>query len=365
MRSSETDIIADYKLFRPPFKDTLYNVKFDTDEERPRDKRSEDPRAMSSWRAFHYEVAKSFTFRVIIIITIMVNVAAIILESLPEEGTRYGFFCMICDRMCLGIFLFEAGVNIIALHTKYFKQVEHVMDFVILLLSCCELLERPALSFAHPQLVDRIFSKFRVLRSLRLLRALRIFGRFSSGVRRVLIALKAKWFLILAAFLWIFIILHVASTIAVIVYYDRLPDYFANYGTAFITMLRVMLRAQWSEIAAAGDYAALSFLCAFVVLGHYGGVMILVAVFTYAILTGEKDVKKKDKRNDSQEELGDAYFAMVRDSYRGERGEPDSYEKRRLDDVLAMLPLIEHVRMVNIQTKDLISECIADTGTAS
>ena len=364
MRSSNTDIIADYKLFRPPFKDTLYNVKFDTDEERHRDKRSEDPRAMSSWRAFHYEVAKSMTFRAIIMITIIVNVAAIILESLPEEGTRYGFFCNICDRMCLGIFLFEAGVNIIALHTKYFKQVEHLMDFFILILSCCELLERPALSFAHPQLVDRIFSKFRVLRSLRLLRALRLFGRL-SGVRRILVALRAKWFLILAAFLWIFIVLHVASTIAVVVYYDRLPDYFANYGTAFITMLRVMLRAQWSEIAAAGDYEALSFLSAFVILGHYWAMMMLVAVFTYAILTGQKDVTKKEQRNDSQEELGDAYFAMVRDSYRGERGGPDSYEKRRLDDVLAMLPLIEHVKMVNIQTRDLISECLVDLGHTS
>ena len=348
------------------FQDEWYDAKYDADQEVRRFEAPDvqsDPRNMASWRQYHYEVAESDFFQWMILVVIAINIVAIVVESIPEVSSRWTFYAMIVDRLCLGVFVFEAGVNIIAYRSDYFKKLGYWMDLIILLLSVVEVLERLVISLDNnPQLVDRVFSVFRVLRSMRLLRALSWVGKHGQNAFKlasVLVSLPPKSNLILASMILIFATLHIFTVIGVIVYRESIPEYFGDYSLAFVTMFRVMLRAQWIDIAYSHDAKALPFLCFFVVFGYYYIVMTLVAVFTFALLTGGNryDKQLKAKKSKERDKLIEAYLKMRRETkvvWQEQKHRQPCYETRHAKEVLALLPIIEHVKMVNLQTKELI-----------
>ena len=355
------------KHFLNRFQDEWYDAKYDADQESRRFEPpnvQEDPRNMASWRQYHYEVAESSMFRGMILLVIILNVVAIIFESIPEFSSRWTFYAMIVDRLCLGVFVFEAGVNIIAYKLDYFQNLGYIIDFVILLASVVEVLERLVISLDNnPQLVDRVFSVFRVLRSMRLLRVLNWLGKhqYVGGLGSVLVSLPPKSNLIIASMLLIFAILHIFTVIGVVVYRESIPEYFGDYNLAFVTMFRVMLRSQWIDIAYSHDSKALPFLCFFVVFAYYYIVMTLVAVFTFALLTGGNryDKQRKAEKNKERDKLIEAYLKMRRETkvvWQEQKHRQLCYETRHAKEVLALLPIIEHVKMVNLQTKDLIHD---------
>lgn len=163
-----------------------------------------------------------------IIAVIIFNAVILGLETVPSVNAGYGSLLSLLDRICLSIFVIELLLAIISMGGRFFRDPWRLFDFVVVGI---------ALLPAH--------GAFSVLRSLRILRVLRLVSaapRMRSVVTALLSAIPG-----LSSIIAIMLLLfYVAAVVATKLFANSFPEWFGSISASMYTLFQVMTLESWS-----------------------------------------------------------------------------------------------------------------------
>ncbi|PVB62941.1 ion transporter [Labrenzia sp. 011] len=163
-----------------------------------------------------------------IVAIIVVNAVTLGLETSPAVMREMGGLLLFLDRLILGIFVIELALRLYAHGLKFFRDPWSVFDFTIVAIALM-----PA------------SGAFSVLRSLRILRALRLISVVPS-LRRVIGGLVAALPGMGSIMVLMALVFYVFSVMATKLYGEAFPDWFGTIGRSLYTLFQVMTLESWS-----------------------------------------------------------------------------------------------------------------------
>lgn len=319
------------------------------------------PEVMTVFHNFHYMLATSKLFQSIIFAVIIINMIVIIINAIPSIQGKASFYMIIIDRICLGIFIFECAVNIIAFRNNYFNSISHIFDFAIIILSIVETLESPlALITNNTSQLKTVLLCFRGLRSLRIFRAMRIFNFFPSFRKTFQTATQASSTIISMLVLWFFTI-HIFTIYAYIKYKDSQPENYGTFNIAFNSMFRCSMHANWGRLAFANDGEAMIFMAIYVFVEYIIFFAILNAIITSSMVyhsqkLDEKKLMKKDKIIESIErEQADLFKQSTRQKI---NNTPASFYVKKEKEVMSILEDVESMILIQKEMEKLVESVL-------
>ena len=164
-----------------------------------------------------------------IVTLIIVNAAALGLETSPTIASFAGDFLGAIDRIILVIFTVEITLRIIAYGRAFWRDGWSLFDFSIVAISLM-----PATG------------GFSVLRSLRIIRVLRLISTVKS-MRRVMGAMLSAIPSMGAVITLLGLIFYVAAVMATKLYGPDFPDKFGTIGDSFFSLFQVMTLEGWAD----------------------------------------------------------------------------------------------------------------------
>lgn len=321
----------------------------------------ETPDVMTVFHNFHYREATSIIFQIIIFVVILINMAVIIVNAIPSIQGKVSYYMIIIDRICLGIFIFECAVNIIAFRNHYFKSLSHILDFCIILLSIVETLESPlAVVTKDTSQLKTILLCFRGLRSLRIFRAMRIFNFISSFKKTFQTALNASDLIISMLVLWFFSI-HIFTIYAYIKFKDSQPENYGTFSVAFNTMFRCSMHAMWGEMAFANGGEAMHFMSIYIFVQYIVFFAILNAIITSSMVyhsqkLDEKKLMKKDKEVERIERKQADLFKQSTNYKRNT--EPTPFYVKKENEIMSILEDAESMIFIQKEMERLVESVL-------
>ena len=170
----------------------------------------------------------SKAFQNTILIVIVINSIILGLQTSSIITASIGGVLEILDMICLGIFIIEMLLKMIAYKfVGYFKSAWNWFDFIIIITS--------VLSGLAVLSSIRILRVFRVFRSLKGLRGFKMIGAIGKSIPGM------SW----TAFL-LLIIYYIFSIIGVTQFGERFPEWFGDIPKAMYTLFQVMTLESWS-----------------------------------------------------------------------------------------------------------------------
>ncbi|KZM51445.1 ion transporter [Labrenzia sp. OB1] len=163
-----------------------------------------------------------------IIAIIVLNAVTLGLETSPAVMRDIGGALLFLDRLILAIFVIELALRLYAHGLKFFKDPWSVFDFTIVAIALM-----PA------------SGAFAVLRSLRILRALRLISVVPS-LRRVIGGLVAALPGMASIMVLMALVFYVFAVMATKLYGAAFPEWFGNIGASLYTLFQIMTLESWS-----------------------------------------------------------------------------------------------------------------------
>lgn len=173
-------------------------------------------------------LVESDHFEKVIVVIIALNALTLGLESfshIPENLLRLLF---ILDSLFLTIFIVELALKAFAYRARFFHDPWRVFDFLIVGIACL-----PA------------SGAFSVLRSLRILRALRMISAIPT-LKKVVNGLVSAIPGLGAVIIIIGIIFYVSSVMATKLFGEQFPEWFGNIALSSYSLFQVMTLESWS-----------------------------------------------------------------------------------------------------------------------
>ena len=166
-----------------------------------------------------------------IIALIVANAITLGLETSPAIVARFGDVLFAIDRAVLGVFVVELLLRFFVYRRRYFHDPWRVFDFVIVGIALM-----PA------------SGAFSVLRSLRVLRAMRLISMVPSmrGVVNALLTALPGMASIIGLMA---LVLYVSAVMATKLFGAIAPEYFGSLGASLFTLFQVMTVEGWPDIA--------------------------------------------------------------------------------------------------------------------
>ncbi|WP_429884732.1 ion transporter [Geoalkalibacter halelectricus] len=180
------------------------------------------------WRARLQAKLESRRVQRFIIAVIILNGIVLGLETEPRAMASFGETLRFLDRICMGIFVVEIGLFLVAMGPRFFRDPWRVFDFIVVGIALL-----PAAG------------AFAVLRSLRVLRVLRLVSaapQMRSIVRALLSAIPG----LSSICLLLMLIFYVAAVIATNLFAASFPEWFGSIGASMYTLFQVMTLESWS-----------------------------------------------------------------------------------------------------------------------
>ncbi|MBC6462102.1 ion transporter [Actinomadura sp. HBU206391] len=196
---------------------------------------------------------------------IVVNAAALGLETSPAVVERYGGLLHGVDRVALYVFVVELLAKAYVYRLRFVRDPWNIFDAVIVGISLAP----------HSGTLS-------VLRALRILRALRLISVVPS-LRRVVSALLSAMPGMASIAVLLGLVLYVAAVMATKLYGATNPEYFGDLGSSLFTLFQVMTGEAWSEVARAVMkehpsawifFVVFILICTFVVLNLFIAVVV-------------------------------------------------------------------------------------------
>ncbi|KAK8884148.1 hypothetical protein M9Y10_043254 [Tritrichomonas musculus] len=318
----------------------------------------ETPDMMTSFHRFHYKIATSLSFQFIIFLIIFINMAVIIVNAIPTIQSYVSYYMIVIDRICLGIFIFECGVNIIAFRSYYIKSISHVFDLIIILLSIVETLESPlVLITKNTSQLKTILLCFRGLRSLRIFRAMRIFTFIPSFKKTFQTALKNSETIISMLILWFFSI-YIFTIIAYINFKDTQPENYGTFNVAFVSMFRCGMHAMWGRMAFANGGEAMHFISIYIFVQYIIFFSMMNAIITSSMVYGsqkldQKRLMKKDKEGERIERKQADLFRKSAKNLRNTLPRTPFMVKKE-NEVMSILEEVESMILIQKEMERLV-----------
>ncbi len=163
-----------------------------------------------------------------IIGVILFNAVILGFETSAEAMASYGAVILALDRICLGIFVIEIVLKLIAHGGRFFRSGWNLFDFTIVGIS----LVPGAQSFS-------------VLRALRILRVLRVISaapRLRRVVEGFITALPGMG----SVFLLMAIIFYIGAVMATKLFAASFPQWFGSLGQSAYSLFQIMTLESWS-----------------------------------------------------------------------------------------------------------------------
>ncbi|GGH28951.1 voltage-gated sodium channel [Cribrihabitans marinus] len=159
---------------------------------------------------------------------IVANAAILGMETSDSLMARFGALIHLLDRLCLGIFVVEIAMKMIARGGRFFTNGWSLFDFTIVAISLV-----PA---------GQGLSVLRALRILRILRVISVAPRLRRVVEGFITALPGMG----SVFLLMSIIFYIGSVIATKLFGAAFPDWFGTLGLSAYSLFQIMTLESWS-----------------------------------------------------------------------------------------------------------------------
>ncbi len=231
------------------------------------------------WRERLHEKLESPLAQRLVIAVIILNGIVLGLETVPQISDRFGDLLRQIDRACLGFFVVEISLALVALGPRFFRDPWRIFDFTVVGIALL-----PAAG------------AFSVLRSLRILRVLRLVSaapQMRSVVRALLAAIPG----LSSICLLLLLVFYVAAVIATNLFAAEFPDWFGNIGASLYTLFQVMTLESWSmgiarPVLEKFPYAWMFFV-PFIMIMTFTMLNLFIAVIVNAIQSQTESAKEE------------------------------------------------------------------------
>lgn len=235
-------------------------------------------------------------FQNFILGVIVFNCVLMGLQTSAVLTAKCGDLLNLLDNICLGIFIIELGLKIVAYNKNFLKDGWNIFDTVIVLMSLFS-----SMSFLSSL---RIFRIFRVFRSLKALKSFRGFRMISSLKKlQVIIMAIVKS---LPSIAWtgglLLLVYYIFALMGVSFFGAAFPEWFGDLGKTMYTLFQVMTLESWSMGIARPVMeaypAAWMYFVPFVLVSSFIVMNVVVGIVVNAI--------SEVTANDKQEEIKDS-----------------------------------------------------------
>ncbi len=159
---------------------------------------------------------------------IIVNAIVLGLETSETVTSRIGWLISTLDDICLGIFIVEIGLKLIAYRFGFFKSGWNIFDFLIVGIALV-----PAAQGLS------------VLRALRILRVLRVIS-VAPSLRRVVEGFVKALPGMGSVFLLMAMLFYIGAVMATKLFGEDFPDWFGHLGRSGYSLFQIMTLESWS-----------------------------------------------------------------------------------------------------------------------
>lgn len=235
-------------------------------------------------------------FQNFILGVIVFNCVLMGLQTSAVLTAKCGDLLNLLDNICLGIFIVELGLKIIAYNKNFLKDGWNIFDTIIVLMSLFS-----SMAFLSSL---RIFRIFRVFRSLKALKSFRGFRMISSLKKlQVIIMAIVKS---LPSIAWtgglLLLVYYIFALMGVSFFGAAFPEWFGDLGKTMYTLFQVMTLESWSMGIARPVMeaypAAWLYFVPFVLISSFIVMNVVVGIVVNAI--------SEVTANDKQEEIKDS-----------------------------------------------------------
>jgi len=167
-------------------------------------------------------------FRYTIMAVILFNAMLLGLETSDRAMALAGGAIVALDMLCLGVFVVEILLKLLATGGRFFRSGWNLFDFAIVGISLV-----PG---------AQVFSVLRALRVLRLLRIISVAPRLRRVIEGLVSALPGMG----SVFLLMGIIFYIASVMATKLFGTSFPDWFGTLGRSAYSLFQIMTLESWS-----------------------------------------------------------------------------------------------------------------------
>ncbi len=189
------------------------------------------PRQDTALNRFRYKVGKFIERPMItraITVLIVFNAITLGLETSPTIMDRFGSTLIFLDQAVLGVFVLELLAKLFIYGWRFFTSAWNIFDFVIVGIA-----------------IVPSSGNFSVLRSLRILRGLRLITVVPS-MRRVVTALMASLPGISSVIALLALVYYVFGVLVTRLYGAIFPDWFGTIGKSMYSLFQIMTLESWS-----------------------------------------------------------------------------------------------------------------------
>jgi len=183
---------------------------------------------------------ESAPFQNAILIVILINSIIMGLQTSEKICGAIGPVLTVLDNICLGIFILELLLKIVAYGFRFFTDGWNWFDLIVVV---CSLVS--GLSFLKVLRVFRIFRVFRTFKALKGIRAFRLVSRLDK-LRLVFEAIRKS----IPGISWsgalLLIIYYIFALIGTTLFGIAFPDWFGSIGKSLYTLFQVMTLESWS-----------------------------------------------------------------------------------------------------------------------
>ena len=216
-----------------------------------------------------------------IIGVILFNAVILGLETSENVMARVGWVIRLLDSVCLGIFVVEIVLKLVAHGHRYFRSGWNLFDFVIVGIALV-----PAAQ------------SLSVLRALRILRVLRVISA-TPTLRRVVEGFVRALPGMGSVFLLMAIVFYIGSVISTKLFGDAFPDWFGDLGRSAYSLFQIMTLESWSmgivrPVMEVFPYAWVFFV-PFIMVTTFAVVNLLVGL----IVNSMQDAHQEDSREET------------------------------------------------------------------
>jgi voltage-gated sodium channel len=214
------------------------------------------------------------------------NAVLLGMETSPAIMSGAGPLIVALDRICLGIFVVELALKLLALGPRFFRSGWNIFDFVIIGISLT-----PG---------AQALSVLRALRILRLLRVISAAPRLQRVVEGFITALPGMG----SVFLLMSIIFYIGSVMATKLFGASFPQWFGSLGESAYSLFQIMTLESWSmgivrPVMEIYPYAW-AFFVPFIMMTTFAVVNLLVGLIVNSMQDahGAEDAAKTDTYRD-------------------------------------------------------------------
>lgn len=256
-------------------------------------------------------------FELSVLVIIIINSIALAAETLPFLSARVQSILVYIDLSCIGFFVVEAFLKLLAYRARYFKSGWNIFDFIITAVAL--------LPFSH---------YVSVFRALRIIRAFRLIAHVPA-LKRVVEALVISIPGVTSTACLLLLVFFIFGVMGVKLFGGAFPEWFGHLGRSIFSLFQIMTLESWSmgivrPVMSIYPYAWLYFI-PFILISAFTLLNFLIGIMVDAIahLKGESEASKEP------DNTGEVLQRL-----------------ERIEALLQAMPLSEHKQFHIYQTKN-------------